>query len=98
MSEDNRIIQFLENESVDSALLDGVREYTEKYPVKEELKERIPRPDCPYYGKEVWEKALSAILTVKNLLLTGPRATGRTYLPRIWQLSLSALRGIYPSM
>ncbi|MBQ7557130.1 MAG: AAA family ATPase [Lachnospiraceae bacterium] len=77
MSEDNRILQFLENESVDSALLDGVREYTEKYPVKEELKERIPRPDCPYYGKEVWEKALSAILTVKNLLLTGPRATGK---------------------
>lgn len=33
-----------------------------------------------YYGKEIWEEALCAILSEKNLLLAGPKATGKNVL------------------
>ena len=31
-----------------------------------------------YYGKEVWEQAITAILCGENILLAGPKATGKS--------------------
>ena len=74
------LFSFLETEGVDAALLDGVREFRAKYPPAEEQKGRVPAPEYFYYGKKTWELALAALLSGKNLLLAGPKATGKNVL------------------
>ena len=75
------LLQFLADEGVDRAMLDEVRAFRERFPVQDPaLAHRIPVPDCFYYGKDVWEEALAAILAGKNLLLSGPKATGKNVL------------------
>ena len=44
------------------------------------MRARVPKPKYLYYGKEVWEEAAVALLCGKNLLLTGPKATGKNVL------------------
>ena len=41
---------------------------------------RIPRPKFHYYGKEIWNQALAGLLAGENLLLVGPKATGKNVL------------------
>ena len=73
----DQLIKFLESEGVDKALLAGVRAFREKYPTEPENAARVPDPEYFYYGKNTWELALAAILAGKNLLLAGPKATGK---------------------
>ena len=49
-------------------------------PVLEALRPRIPSPAFTYYGKQVWEQALAALLCGENLLLAGGKATGKNVL------------------
>ncbi len=70
----------LRGDGVDENLLQQVKRLREENPVTEALVARIPRPDCPYYGAEVWNAALAALLAGKNLLLSGPKATGKNVL------------------
>ena len=72
------ILDTLRQEGVDPALLAAVQEYRAAHPLSEALRPRIPAPAFTYYGKEVWEQALAAILCGENLLLAGGKATGRT--------------------
>lgn len=74
------LLDFLEHEQIRCDLLDGVREYREKYPVPPALQSRIPQPRYHYYGKEVWEAAIAALLCGENLLLAGSKATGKNVL------------------
>ncbi len=71
---------FLKEEGVSETLLEGVKEFRSKYVTTPEFTERIPKPDYIYYGKAVWELALAALLAGKNLLLAGPKATGKNVL------------------
>ena len=41
---------------------------------------RVPVPRFLYYGKEIWEEAAAALLCGENLLLSGPKATGKNVL------------------
>ena len=56
------ILDILRQEGVDPALLTAVQEYRAAHPLSETLRPRIPAPAFIYYGKEVWEQALAAIL------------------------------------
>ncbi len=40
----------------------------------------VPDPRYLYYGKDIWEEAITAILCGENLLLVGPKATGKNVL------------------
>lgn len=70
----------LRGDGVDEDLLRQVQALREENPVSEALTARIPQPDCPYYGAAVWNAALAALLAGKNLLLSGPKATGKNVL------------------
>ena len=72
--------QFLRQEGVDPALLDEAQEFCRTHKVDASVQGRIPQPVYTYYGKEVWEKAIAAILCGENLLLAGPKATGKNVL------------------
>ncbi len=75
--DNDRMLAFLKAEGVSESLLDGVRDYRKQFPVPEKYVSRVPAADYLYYGKDVWEAALSALLCGKNLLLAGPKATGK---------------------
>ena len=59
-------------------LIREITEYRETYPVEQEYGSRIPKLEQFYYGKEVWEQAITAILCGENILLAGPKATGKS--------------------
>ena len=83
------LFTFLKNEGVDAGLLEAVRVFAAGHPAAAEDTGRIPRPEYFYYGRKTWELALSALLAGKNLLLAGPKATGKNVLAE----NLSALFG-----
>ncbi|HAP02680.1 MAG TPA: ATPase [Lachnospiraceae bacterium] len=74
------IIDFLKNEGVSESILNDVRDFRQSYKVSPEMEKRIPSPRYNYYGTEIWEEALSTILAGENLLLVGPKATGKNVL------------------
>ena len=74
------MLAFLKNEGIDPAILQRIREFREQYPASEDMRHRIPQPRFHYYGKEIWEQALTALLAGENLLLVGPKATGKNVL------------------
>ena len=74
------ILDFLREEGVSGDLIRGVEEFRGRYPVSEEYRDRIPEPQYYYYGKETWEMALAVLLAGRNLLLVGPKATGKNVL------------------
>lgn len=71
---------FLEEENIDPALLRELKAFREANPLPEDLHGRVPAPRCHYYGREIWEHAIAALLCGKNLLLTGGKATGKNVL------------------
>lgn len=70
----------LEQEGVSDTLLEKAAYAAKETPLSLELHARIPAPDCPYYGREIWNEALAALLSGQNLLLSGPKATGKNIL------------------
>ena len=74
------MIDFLRSEGIDESILTKIEKFRQSYPADEGQEHRIPRPKFHYYGKEVWLKALTALLAGENLLLVGPKATGKNVL------------------
>lgn len=73
-------LEFLEKQNVSPELIKRAEEFRQAYPVEDEVAGRIIRPSIPFYGKEILEMAIAAILQGQNLLLTGPKATGKNIL------------------
>ena len=91
------VIEFLKEEKINSSLIEGIMEFRASHPVREEDRGRIPVPRYLYYGRDVWEQAVAALLCGQNLLLTGPKATGKNILAQnlaaafgrpVWDISL----------
>lgn len=74
------MLDFLRSEGVDEYMLAELEDFRGRYPVNEANTARIPSPKYRYYGREVWRKALAALLAGENLLLVGPKATGKNVL------------------
>lgn len=74
------MLDFLEQEGVSPKLIDGIRSFRTQYPAEPALSDRIPHPRYLYYGKDIWEEAITALLCGENLLLAGPKATGKNVL------------------
>lgn len=89
-------MEFLEQEHISPALLDGVRAYRAQYPAEPALQGRIPQPRYHYYGKEVWEAAIAALLCGENLLLAGSKATGKNVLAENLAQAFGRPRGTFP--
>ena len=73
-------LKFLEEQNVSSGLIKKVLEFREMYPVPDEAAGRITKPAIPFYGKEILEMAIAGLLQGQNLLLAGPKATGKNIL------------------
>ena len=75
------MLEFLRDEGVSPDILAEVKKFCDTYPEADPvLRRRIPDPRYLYYGKDIWEEAITAILCGENLLLVGPKATGKNVL------------------
>lgn len=71
---------FLEEQKVSPVLLKQVEKFRESYPLPKEAAYRMEKPPIPFYGKEILEMAIAGLLEGENLLLAGPKATGKNIL------------------
>ena len=92
------ILDTLRQEGVDPALLTAVQEYRAAHPLSEVLRPRIPAPAFTYYGKEVWEQALAAILCGETCCWPAARPPAKTCWPKTLPPPLAAPRGTSPFM
>ena len=74
------MLDFLRQEGVEEALIARVKQFRKDYPTAEGDAARIPSPKFKYLGSDIWRLAITAILSGENLLLVGPKATGKNVL------------------
>ena len=74
------LTELLEKEGVDKELLAEAERFRKAYPADPAFADRIPKVSALYYGKTVWEEAVAVLLSGRNLLLAGPKATGKNLL------------------
>lgn len=67
-------------EGVSERIIEEIRRFRAQWPAEDSLQQRVPVPRYLYYGKDVWEEAATALLCGENLLLVGPKATGKNVL------------------
>lgn len=73
-------LKFLDEQGVDNLLICKVEAFRKEYPVQEAALDRVVQPSIPFYGKEILEMAVAALLQGSNLLLSGAKATGKNIL------------------
>lgn len=73
-------LEILTRQSVHPALVEDVRKFRETYAVDDQAASRVACPTMPFYGKDILEMAISALLQGENLLLSGAKATGKNVL------------------
>ena len=73
-------LKFLEEQGVAPVLIKQVERFRAEFPVPEEVAGRVVKPAIPFYGKDILEMSIAALLQGQNLLLTGPKATGKSIL------------------
>lgn len=73
-------LDFLRQQKISESLINDVKHFRNKYQLTEEMRPRIPNPPIPFYGKEILEMSIAALLKGENLLLSGGKATGKNIL------------------
>nr|WP_308565427.1 MoxR family ATPase [uncultured Peptostreptococcus sp.] len=72
--------EFLLKQGLPDKLLDEVEAFKAYYKLDDEYVSRVPQPRYSYYGGQVWAKLIAGILAGYNVLLSGPKATGKNVL------------------
>ena len=75
------MLDFLRREGIDPGIISAIEDFRREHSVAEEAQRRVSdSPRFEYYGREIWEAAATALLCGENLLLVGPKATGKNVL------------------
>lgn len=74
------MLDFLRAEGISESLIAEIAQIRECAQIRPDLAYRIPKPRFYYYGNEIWEAAITALLCGENLLLVSPKATGKNVL------------------
>ena len=74
------MLEFLRQEGIRESLISEIEYFHTYFKVDPGMAYRIPKPRFRYYGIEIWEMAITALLCGENLLLVGPKATGKNVL------------------
>lgn len=83
------MIEHLRSQHISEQLISDILHFREFYKVEESLQHRVPNPRFRFYGKDLLEMAIVALLEGEHLLLSGPKATGKNVLAE----NLAALFG-----
>lgn len=80
-------------------IVSAIEAFRAEHKVSPEAQHRLTeKPRFEYYGKEVWEAAATALLCGENLLLVGPKATGKNVLAECLAAAFGRRAGTYPSI
>ncbi|QSX07520.1 MoxR family ATPase [Alkalibacter rhizosphaerae] len=72
--------EFLLDQGIKEGLLEEVDRFREFYALEGNLALRVPEPAGYFFGKDIWEMCITAILEGEHILLSGPKATGKNLL------------------
>ena len=62
------VFDIIEHLQIRPELKESILEFRKQYPVEPQFQSRIPVPSNIYYGTDIWEKAVTALLCGKNIL------------------------------
>ncbi len=71
---------YLEQQEIDPGLIADVAAFRERYEVDASVQDRVLTPEMLFYGKDILEMSIAALLQGDNLLLSGAKATGKNVL------------------
>lgn len=77
-------LEFLREQQVDKGLIEGVEEFRCKYSVEDGEQGRVSCPDMYFYGREVLEMGIAALLQEKICCLQEQRQRERMFWQKIW--------------
>lgn len=83
------MLDHLRREGISEDTISRIEDFRRKHSVAPEDEYRVAKPKYLYYGADIWNKALTALLAGENILLVGPKATGKNVLAE----NLSAVLG-----
>ncbi|WP_042277221.1 AAA family ATPase [[Clostridium] dakarense] len=74
------IIENLREQGISESLIEDVLYFRKYYKLESNLEERVSKSKKYFYGKDILSMSISAILEEQNILLSGPKATGKNLL------------------
>lgn len=74
------IVENLLNQNVSEKLINEALYFKQYYKLDKDLSHRISSTNNCFYGKDIWEMSIASILEGENILLCGPKATGKNLL------------------
>lgn len=74
------IVENLLNQNVSEKLINEALYFKQYYKLDKNLSHRISSTNNCFYGKDIWEMSIASILEGENILLCGPKATGKNLL------------------
>ena len=74
------ILENLREQDIRESLIKDIKYFRKEYDVKDELKERVTKSPAFFIGKDILEMCITGILEEENILLSGPKATGKNLL------------------
>ena len=78
--QEEEIRAMLTEQEISEELMQKVFAFRAKCSLSEAAAGRLRKPVMPFYGKEILTMAITGLLEGENLLLTGPKATGKNVL------------------
>lgn len=79
-AQEEDVRSMLTEQGIGEPLIQKVLEFRHSHPLSEEAGVRLRKPAMPFYGNEILTMAITGLLEGENLLLTGPKATGKNVL------------------
>lgn len=74
------IYQKLREQGIEEKLIKDVEYFRDFYKLTDSLAGRVPTTEGIFYGRDIWSMCITAILEGENILLSGPKATGKNVL------------------
>lgn len=74
------ILEALKQQDINTKLLEDALYFKKYHKLDSSLSYRISQSKNYFYGKKIWEMCICAILEGENILLSGPKATGKNLL------------------
>ncbi|MBO3443051.1 AAA family ATPase [Clostridium sp. CCUG 7971] len=74
------IIENLRKQGINEILIENVLYFRKYYKLESNLEDRVSKSKKYFYGKDILSMTISAILEEQNILLSGPKATGKNLL------------------
>ena len=76
----NQIIDYLRKQKISENLIQDVEQFRKTYPVEEKVRRRVGEPQMHFFGPDILEMTVAGLLAGENILLCGPKATGKNIL------------------